>query len=140
MTNKEKAAHIVAAWVNNSKGKLQEIIEAELDRFDAPEPKKWEPRGGNFYVDYSGRVLSGLSDVETRFAGREYPTLEEAKRAAPLHRKMDRLVNWMIEHCDNEIELIPRETMGEEFAILFGGSSSVCHKLLQSIESGEVEL
>ena len=136
MTNKEKATHIAAALNVTARdfAAVQEIIKAELNRLDAPKPKKWKPR-------------SGFCTVETcwgpdgyRCSGREYPTQEEAERAAPLHRKLDRLVNWLMEHCKKEVEIAPVETIVGEFAIVFKGSAGVGNKLIASIKSGEVEL
>ena len=143
MTNKEKARKLALVLQSPKRDgrMLVDIIEAELNRFDAPEPKKWEPRGGEYFIAHNNKIMTGLTTKDCQLSGREYPTREAAERAAPLHRTMDRLINWMIEHCDNEIELVPRATAAKgEFVIVFRGSKDIADTLLQHIAFGEVEL
>ena len=149
MDNKEKAQRISDALRHYTASEREHalmygIIKDELNRIDAPEPKKWEPRGGEWLVDADGEIeRQGGGNDTYRLAGREYPTREEAERAAPLHRKLDRLVNWLVEHCNSrtiDVEIWQNFKDNGMATVVFSGTDSYGLSLYEVINSGEVEL
>ena len=150
MDNREKASMIASALFRQTNRfppilDVTEIIETELNRLDAPEVKKWEPRGGRYVLMADGTLAEWIDeDKRTDVNGRAYPTHEEAERAAPLHRKMDRLVNWLVEHApakDLRLSTVDfHSTPSGKILIVFDHIEDLGHHLVRAIESGEVEL
>lgn len=74
--------------------------EKELERAKAAlayeERKHWEPLGGRYYVTASGVVGSSTSTEDCRNFGLEYPTEEQAEKAARYMRPRNRLLNYVI--------------------------------------------
>ena len=141
MNNKEKAKRLAEVIYRGIPVPVfvLEALEAELNRLDAPEMKKWGPRGGEYFISHTNRVTIGSTTKDWRLSGRKYPTREEAERAAPLHHKMDRLVNWLVEHHDDfdgelSFGMSPTGSLRINFENISG------RPLLDAILSGEVEL
>jgi len=65
---------------------------------------KWEPQGGECYVDAFGDIFTGPSTKESRKFGIEYPTKEQAEHAAKKMRSHNRLLCWLAEHDDGYVE------------------------------------
>ena len=146
MNNREKAQalfdKLFSSWARQE---LVDELEAELDRLDAPEPKKWEPRSGTYIITSDGTLSEWLdADKRTDLGGRAYPTREEAERAAPLHRKLDRFVNWLVEHAqvkDWRLSTVDfHSTPSGKALIVFDHIEELGHHLVRAIESGEVRL
>lgn len=134
MTNREKAQCIVTAMWGKAGGReyVSDIIEAELNRLDTP-TKKWEPRGGFC-------VIKSLSSEDHRLSGREYPTEVEAARAAPLHRKLDRLVNWLIEHTPEHWKGVLNFDLSARGNLRITFWNTPGEEIIDAMNSGEVEL
>ena len=145
MKNKEKAVAIVKDLETQGFDSqyLAKMIEKTLNRLDAPEPKKWEPREGEYAILSDGSIvcLCGETTPNRHLTGRQYPAREEAERAAPLHRKMDRLVNWLIEHFPlvdaSDAHIVKDYKLGN-INMYFAGTNA--RTLKDKIDSGEVEL
>lgn len=78
---------------------------AELEARITAEPvKKWEPKGGDFYVGTGGSVSMIDSRVFTKEFGLERKTREQAERAAIEMRRFNRLLALRDELCgDDEV-------------------------------------
>lgn len=65
--------------------------------------KKWEPKGGNFYVGTGGSVSMFDSRVFTKEFGMERQTREQAERAAIEMRRFNRLLALRDELCGDDV-------------------------------------
>jgi hypothetical protein len=62
-----------------------------------PEPKKWEPKGGNYYIN-GNIVCTSVTSTSYREAGLEYQTEEHAKKALRIMTRRNRLLAWISEN------------------------------------------
>ena len=94
--------------MNDLQKELQELKAkvADLESRIAAEPvAKWQPEGGNFFIQSSGKVseVVGGSDTPHREFGVERPTRQQAQRAAVEMRKFNRLLALRDELCGDEM-------------------------------------
>ena len=71
---------------------------------EPPKKKKWEPKGGQWYVSCYGSVLDGYIEYDSRMFGIEYPTKELAEKARDAMRIHNLLIARKMEECPNEGE------------------------------------
>ena len=77
---------------------------------DMSKPKKWEPKGGDWYVDYEGYPSYAPHTETERIVGSEYPTYEGAASAAPFITFYKRL-------CCLAQELNPSGKVGGNYGV-----------------------
>lgn len=90
--------------MNNLQKELQELKEkvADLETRIAAEPvAKWQPKGGNFFIQSNGKVseVVGGSDTPHREFGVERPAREQAQRASVEMCRFNRLLALRDELC-----------------------------------------
>jgi hypothetical protein len=74
------------------------------------EIEKWQPKGGNYYVDLYGDACHGLNARYSRTFGIEFQTKQQAKTASKLMRQRNRLICYVLEHePDWDFEFKPEE-------------------------------
>lgn len=79
--------------------------QAILKQLQQAKQKPWEPKGGNYYIDYEGDIDSSYSNKNQRLFGNEFQTKESAEHTAPFFRFYHRL-------CQLAIELNPSGKVG----------------------------
>ena len=94
--------------MNDLQKELQELKEkvAELESRIAAEPvAKWQPKGGNFFIQSSGKVseVVGGSDTPHKEFGVERPARQQAQCAAVEMRRFNRLLALRDELCAGEV-------------------------------------
>jgi hypothetical protein len=67
------------------------------------EPVKWQPVGGNWFIDDEGIVFHSPSTQGMKEFGHERPTNEQAERAAVEMRKFNRLLALRDELCGDDV-------------------------------------
>ena len=72
---------------------LESGADAIREQLDAM-PKRWEPKGGEWYVSTSGAVSNYNTSSDCRMFGAERKTREAAERAAIEMRKFNRLLAY----------------------------------------------
>lgn len=73
-------------------GDIYMLLGALIKERDAnSKPEKWEPKGGEWYVDTVGAVCDVPSDIDCKNYGVEFETREAAEKAAKYYRKIHRL-------------------------------------------------
>jgi hypothetical protein len=125
---------------------LRKTIADAIDRLEALEmaqaaknaPVKWEPKGGEHYVDANGKVYPMRSTVDKKIFGSERETESQAEHAAEWMRKFNRLMCWFEENA-------PRHEVRIEFYDSFAGihftaTPKVIDDLRTKIRDGVVEL
>lgn len=88
-----------------NKQQLQKEIEAlqkqleEKQKALAAMPEKWEPKGGDYWVNSWGQICfaEGISSKENRDFGAEHATREQAEKAAKAMRAHNRLLAYVSE-------------------------------------------
>lgn len=70
--------------IEEEAAKLREMIEKEKN-------KKWEPKGGDWFVDIEGDVREGFSDAASSNFGAEFETEAAANKASIAYRQYHRL-------------------------------------------------
>ena len=78
---------------------------ADLESRIVAEPVKWQPKGGNFFIQSNGKVseVVGGSDAPHREFGVERPERQQAQRAAVEMRRFNRLLALRDELCGDEV-------------------------------------
>ena len=78
---------------------------ANLESRIVAEPVKWQPKGGNFFIQSSGKVseVVGGSDTPHKEFGVERPARQQAARASIEMRRFNRLLALRDELCGNEV-------------------------------------
>jgi len=61
---------------------------------------KWEPKGGNWYIEDCGKIYAGCTDSEFRGFGHFYQTKEQAEWARDKMRSFNRQLAWLAENDD----------------------------------------
>jgi len=95
--------------MNDLQKELQEL-KAKVSEFESRilfpnEPvAKWQPKGGNFFIQSSGKVseVVGGSDTPHKEFGVERPARQQAQRAAVEMRRFNRLLALRDELCGDE--------------------------------------
>lgn len=86
-----------------SKQQLQQEIEQlkkqmeEKQKALAATPDKWEPKGGEWWVNYNGSIETAESTQAARNFGVEYATRQQAEEASKAMRAHNRLLNYVAE-------------------------------------------
>lgn len=82
-------------------------LQKELQALKAKvaEPVKWQPKGGNFFIQSNGKVseVVGGSDTPHKEFGVERPARQQAQRAAVEMRRFNRLLALRDELCGDEL-------------------------------------
>jgi len=68
-----------------------------------PNPKKWSPVGGDWWVKGEGDVVEALQSPLAKEFGTERPTQQQAERAAVEMRRFNRLLALRDELCGDEV-------------------------------------
>lgn len=121
------------------------------------EPVKWQPVGGNWFIDDEGIVFHSPSTQGMKEFGHERPTNEQAERAAVEMRKFNRLLalhdeldvgNWIIgktnyyiyyDYINGNYRVCTNSSTQIMGAVYFTSQESV-KKACDMLNSGEVEL
>lgn len=69
-------------------------LKAKIANLEKPKIEKWEPKGGNWYIDCKGDVYAGVSTEGTCVFGVERETKELADAAAVEMRIFNRLLAY----------------------------------------------
>ena len=123
------------------------------------EPVKWQPVGGEWYVDAEGDVVKIDSSDKFKEFGVERPTEEQAERAAVEMRKFNRLLalrdelcgddvvdfnNGTFKHylayCNSRKKWDVGTTIVTQFCTPFFPTEESAHHACEMLNSGEVEL
>ena len=93
--------------MNDLQKELQELKAkvADLELRIVAEPvAKWQPKGGDFYIQNSGKVseVVGSSDTLHKEFGVERPARQQAQRASVEMRRFNRLLALRDELCGDE--------------------------------------
>ena len=77
---------------------------ANLESRIVAEPVKWQPKGGNFFIQSNGKVseVVGGSDTPHKEFGVERPARQQAERACIEMRRFNRLLALRDELCGDE--------------------------------------
>ena len=75
---------------------LQKQLE-EKQKALAATPERWEPKGGEWWINYNGIVETAESTRAARNFGAEYATREQAEKAAKAMRAHNRLLAYVAE-------------------------------------------
>jgi len=126
---------------------------------DAAKPKKWHPVGGEWFINQPDDAVEywKMSTVDTRDAGLERPTEQQAERAAVEMRRFNRLLalrdelgagNWIIgktnyyiyyDYINGNYRVCTNSSTQIMGAVYFTSQESV-KKACDMLNSGEVEL
>jgi hypothetical protein len=87
--------------LENRVTELEKQLFAGAVKFD--EPVKWQPKGGNWWIDEGGEVVEGHTSSPSIEFGSERQTEAQAERAAVEMRKFNRLLALRDELCGNEL-------------------------------------
>lgn len=151
-----------------NKQQLQQEIEAlqkqleEKQKALAAMPEKWEPKGGDYWVNSWGQICfaGGISGKEKRDFGAEHATRQQAEKAAKAMRAHNRLLAYVAEFApDWEPDWLDEYQLKAE--VVFSASSGewyvecsvncfnpsavympeyVAEELAAKLNTGEVEL
>jgi hypothetical protein len=125
-----------------------------------PTVRKWQPKGGNFFIQSSGKMseVVGGSDTPHKEFGAERPERQQAQRAAVEMRRFNRLLALRDELCGEVVDWTDDE---EKYHIYFSHergrwyitpdifcesitpyftSDELAQKACDMLNSGEVEL
>jgi hypothetical protein len=92
--------------MNDLQKELQELKAkvADLESRIVAEPVKWQPKGGEWWINESGAITSRVESIESmREFGIERPTQQQAERAAVEMRKFNRLLALRDELCGDDL-------------------------------------
>jgi hypothetical protein len=92
--------------MNDLQKELQELKAkvAELESRIVAEPRaKWQPEGGNWWIDEGGEVVEGHTSRLSIEFGSERQTKEQAERASVEMRRFNRLLALRDELCGNAV-------------------------------------
>jgi hypothetical protein len=127
---------------------LERLEALEMAQADKSESVKWEPKGGDYYIEIDGCVNHSTTINSSREFGIERETEEQAGRAAEWMRKFNRLMCWFDENAPEPYKL-GGETEGHNIGVYFDGGSvsitffaneKVVDDLRTKIRDGVVEL
>jgi len=125
------------------------------------EPVKWQPKGGNFFIQSNGKVseVVGGSDAPHREFGVERPARQQAEHAAVEMRRFNRLLALRDELCGDDVPTLESSNISKYFIVyngfentwnvsaIYKGFVTPCFKTEQQakracdmLNSGEVEL
>ena len=78
---------------------------ANLESRIVAEPVKWQPKGGNFFIQSNGKVseVVGGSDTPHKEFGVERPARQQAERACIEMRRFNRLLALRDELCGDAV-------------------------------------
>lgn len=78
------------------------LMQGESVTIEPPKPKaeKWQPKGGEWFVNARGEIERLPTEQVTREFGVEYQTKEQAEKARNAMRKYNRLLAWLAENDD----------------------------------------
>jgi len=94
-------------------------LETQIAEIEKPEPKKWEPRGGDWFVGDSGEIDEKWQDEICEF-GNERDTREQAEKAAIEMRRFNRLLAYRDEFAPGYVRPID----GKSYFVYFDSSLS----------------
>ena len=134
---------------------LQKQLEEKQKALSAM-PDKWEPKGGDFVVDFNGFVSRAPTADDTRVFGTEYKTREQAEKAAKAMRAHNRLLAYVaefapdydpswtdgefcIEYYHDSAEFDVEVNFGQRLGAVYM-PKHVAVELCDKLNSGEVEL
>jgi len=93
--------------MNDLQKELQELKAkvVQLELRIVAESVKWQPKGGNFFIQSNGKVseVVGGSDTPHKEFGVERPERQQAERAAVEMRRFNRLLALRDELCGDEV-------------------------------------
>jgi hypothetical protein len=132
-------------------------IEQQIKNLEAEsnKPKKWNPVGGDWYIDSTGTVLCMSSTIECCIFGHERSSEELAIRAGAEMRQFNRLLAYrdefvpsVDEHCDWYVTYHKVDQTWEAYRLYSDNSHhgrvlfphQVAIDLVKKLNSGEVEL
>jgi hypothetical protein len=80
----------------------QALCNGESVTIEPPKPKveKWQPKGGQWYVQQDGEIRNQKSTNYPRQFGMSYPTIKHAEKARDAMRVHNRLLAWLSENDD----------------------------------------
>lgn len=85
---------------NNSLEQNIERMEKELSEMKArlKAGEKWEPKGGDWTVDWRGRVVRSTGAKDNNTFGVMFQTQQQAEIASKLMRERNRIIQYVLEH------------------------------------------
>jgi hypothetical protein len=121
--------------------------------------KKWQPKGGDWWVDAEGEVVKVETSGASKDFGTERHTEEQAQRAAVEMRRFNRLLALRDELCGDDVPTLESSNISKYFIVyngfentwdvsaMYKGFVTPCFKTEQQarracdmLNSGEVEL
>jgi Fe-S cluster biogenesis protein NfuA len=118
---------------------LKTDIEAKIAEIEGSQsPVKWEPKGGDYYIDLAGNVHGSSSVKESRLFGIERETEEQAEHSAGWMRKFNRLLCWFDENAPEHEINIAFNT--DSVDICFFALPEVIDNIRIQVRDGVVEL
>ena len=134
---------------------LQKQLEEKQKALSAM-PEKWEPKGGEYWVNAHGLVRHDVTSRVTRDYGAEYATREQAEKAAKAMRAHNRLLAYVaefapdyepdwndgaicIEYAHDEKEYGVDKNFLERIGAVYM-PEHIARELAAKLNSGEVEL
>ena len=81
-------------------------LETQIAEMEKPATKKWEPKGGKWWIDGCGSAGKSDTNDESRLFGHERETLQSAELAAVEMRKFNRLLAYRDEFAPG-YEFVP---------------------------------
>ncbi len=138
---------------------LQKQLEEKQKALSAM-PDKWEPKGGEYWINAHGLVRHDVTSRVTRNYGAEYATREQAEKASKAMRAHNRLLAYVaefapdweerwfdIEHIkcfvffdNNQQEWCYARGFSDAYACTVYMPREVAIELCRKLNSGEVEL
>jgi hypothetical protein len=121
---------------------LKTDIEAKIAEIESKAPVvpvKWEPKGGEYYIEIDGCVNKSLNSTHcARMFGIERETEEQAEHAVEWMRKFNRLMCWVEENAPGHEMSI--EFYSDSASIRFTATPKIIDDLRTKIRDGVVEL
>lgn len=105
--------------------KAQQTLKELQQKLEKEKNKKWEPKGGEWWVDYMGRVFCDNTNSTIRKSGLEFETKEAAEKAAIAYRRYHRLYK-LAEELNEGWEPDWSDT-SEKFYIYFNNEDKCYH-------------
>lgn len=87
----------------NAATRIVELIAGEIAELESEKSEKWEPEGGEWWVNASGRISNEDSTPNVRSFGTERKTEQQAEAAAERMRTFNRLDAWIDENVGESI-------------------------------------
>jgi hypothetical protein len=117
---------------------LKRVEELELAQAAKNAPVKWEPKGGDYYIEIDGCVNHSTTINSSREFGVERETEEQAEHAAEWMRKFNRLMCWFEENAPgHDIDIL---LASADVSITFSATPKTIDDLRTKIRDGVVEL